>query len=43
MNSSVPVMVARKKLRKQTKNKKTNVRLSNNLATPKKLAFAKVD
>ncbi|KAF4214490.1 hypothetical protein CNMCM5878_009197 [Aspergillus fumigatiaffinis] len=43
MNSSVPVMVARKKLRKQIKNKKTNVRLSNNLATPKKLAFAKVD
>ncbi|GIJ88975.1 hypothetical protein Asppvi_007903 [Aspergillus pseudoviridinutans] len=43
MNSSVPVMVARKKLRKQTKNKKTIVRLSNNLATPKKLAFAKVD
>ncbi|KAF7125656.1 hypothetical protein CNMCM5793_001895 [Aspergillus hiratsukae] len=43
MNSSVPVMVARKKLRKQTKNKKTNVRLSNNLATPKKLAFAKID
>ncbi|EAL93617.1 universal stress protein family domain protein [Aspergillus fumigatus Af293] len=43
MNSSVPVMVARKKLRKQTKNKKTNVRLSNNLSAPKKLAFAKVD
>ncbi|KAL3262497.1 hypothetical protein ABHI18_002716 [Aspergillus niger] len=43
MHSSVPVMVARKKLKKQTKNKKTNVRLSNNLTTPKKLALAKVD
>ena len=42
MHSSVPVMVARKKL-KQTKNKKTNVRLSNNLTTPKKLALAKID
>ena len=36
-------MVARKKLKKQTKTKKTNVRLSNNLTTPKKLALAKVD
>lgn len=43
MHSSVPVMVARKKLKKQTKNKKMNVRLSNNLTTPKKLALAKVD
>ncbi|PYH99611.1 adenine nucleotide alpha hydrolases-like protein [Aspergillus ellipticus CBS 707.79] len=42
MHSSVPVMVARKKL-KQTKNKKTNIRLSNNLTTPKKLALAKID
>ncbi|KAI9934996.1 hypothetical protein ASPWEDRAFT_175715 [Aspergillus wentii DTO 134E9] len=43
-NSSVPVMVARKKLKKQTKNKKTShIRLSNNLTTPKKLAMAKVD
>ncbi|EAW14170.1 universal stress protein family domain protein [Aspergillus clavatus NRRL 1] len=42
MSSSVPVMVARKKLRKTTK-KKANVRLSNNLATPKKLALAKID
>ncbi|KAI9371283.1 hypothetical protein BJX61DRAFT_37552 [Aspergillus egyptiacus] len=41
-NSSVPVMVARKKLRKKAKNK-TNVRLSNNLTTPKKLASARVD
>ncbi|KAI9044089.1 universal stress protein family domain protein [Aspergillus affinis] len=44
MHSSVPVMVARKKLKKHSKNKKgTSIRLSNNLATPKKLAFAKVD
>ncbi|KAF7593006.1 hypothetical protein BBP40_012165 [Aspergillus hancockii] len=43
MHSSVPVMVARKKLKKQSKNKKTNIRLSNNLSTPKKLAMAKVD
>ncbi|KAF9892159.1 hypothetical protein FE257_002565 [Aspergillus nanangensis] len=43
MHSSVPVMVARRKLKKHSKNKKTNVRLSNNLATPKKLALAKVD
>ncbi|KKK14619.1 hypothetical protein ARAM_007212 [Aspergillus rambellii] len=42
-HSSVPVMVARKKLKKQTKTKKTNVRLSNNLTTPKKLVLAKVD
>ncbi|PGH08523.1 hypothetical protein AJ80_07843 [Polytolypa hystricis UAMH7299] len=41
--SSVPVMVARKKLRKHAKLKTTNVRLSNNLTTPKKLAFAKID
>ncbi|KAB8235538.1 universal stress protein family domain protein [Aspergillus alliaceus] len=43
MHSSVPVMVARRKLKKQTKTKKTNIRLSNNLSTPKKLAMAKVD
>ncbi|KAH8427452.1 universal stress protein family domain protein [Aspergillus melleus] len=44
MHSSVPVMVARKKLKKHSKNKKaTSIRLSNNLSTPKKLAFAKVD
>ncbi|EEP81610.1 conserved hypothetical protein [Uncinocarpus reesii 1704] len=41
--SSVPVMVARKKLRKHAKYQNTHVRLSNNLTTPKKLAFAKVD
>ncbi|KAL4941272.1 hypothetical protein BDV06DRAFT_223292 [Aspergillus oleicola] len=41
-NSSVPVMVARKKLKKKAKNK-TNVRLSNNLTAPKKLASARVD
>ncbi|WEW57246.1 hypothetical protein PRK78_002711 [Emydomyces testavorans] len=41
--SSVPVMVARKKLRKHAKYKNTHVRLSNNLTTPKKLAFAKID
>ena len=35
-------MVVRKKLRQSSK-KKTNVRLSNNLHTPKKLALAKVD
>ncbi|KAJ9242121.1 hypothetical protein DTO027B5_4044 [Paecilomyces variotii] len=41
--SSVPVMVARKKLRKHAKYKNTHIRLSNNLTTPRKLAFAKVD
>ncbi|KAL2811070.1 hypothetical protein BJX63DRAFT_295874 [Aspergillus granulosus] len=41
-HSSVPVMVARKKLKKKSKNK-TNVRLSNNLTTPKKLSTARVD
>ncbi|KAL4961159.1 universal stress protein family domain protein [Aspergillus stella-maris] len=41
-NSSVPVMVARKKLKKKAKNK-TQVRLSNNLTAPKKLASARVD
>ncbi|KMP05277.1 hypothetical protein CIRG_04957 [Coccidioides immitis RMSCC 2394] len=41
--SSVPVMVARKKLRKHAKYKNTHVRFSNNLTAPKKLAFAKVD
>ncbi|KAL4893214.1 hypothetical protein BDV59DRAFT_33428 [Aspergillus ambiguus] len=45
MHSSVPVMVARRKLKKHSKNKnkKTNIRLSNNLLAPKKLAYAKVD
>lgn len=41
-NSSVPVMVARRKLKKKAKNKR-DVRLSNNLAAPKKLASARVD
>jgi hypothetical protein len=36
-------MVARKKLKKHTKFKASNVRLSNNLTTPKKLAQAKID
>lgn len=35
-------MVARKKLKSQPK-QKTNVRLSNNLNTPKRLALARVD
>jgi UDP-N-acetylenolpyruvoylglucosamine reductase len=39
--SSVPVMVARKKLRKQSK--KTRIRLSNNLTISKGLAGAKID
>jgi hypothetical protein len=39
--SSVPVMVARKKLKKHSK--KTRVRLSNNLTTPRSLAMAKID
>ena len=43
MHSSVPVMVARRKLKKQSKNKKATVRLSNNLSAPKKLAQAKID
>lgn len=42
-HSSVPVMVARRKLKKQTKKNKTRIRLSNNLTTPKSLALAKVD
>ncbi|EER41720.1 universal stress protein family domain-containing protein [Histoplasma capsulatum H143] len=41
--SSVPVMVARKKLKKHTKFKRANVRLLNNLTTPKKLVYAKID
>ncbi|KAL2851810.1 hypothetical protein BJX68DRAFT_254782 [Aspergillus pseudodeflectus] len=41
-HSSVPVMVARKKLKKKAKNK-THIRLSNNLTTPKKLSTARVD
>ncbi|KZF19225.1 adenine nucleotide alpha hydrolases-like protein [Xylona heveae TC161] len=41
--SSVPVMVARKRLRKHSKYKKTNIRLSNNLTSPKGLAAAKID
>lgn len=46
-NSSVPVMVARRKLKRHTWKDKlkgtANVRLSNNLITPKSLAQAKVD
>lgn len=43
--SSVPVMVARKRLRKQSKYKRTPVRLVNNLSNPaaKSLANAKID
>ncbi|KLJ10849.1 hypothetical protein EMPG_13797 [Blastomyces silverae] len=41
--SSVPVMVARKKLKKHTKFKPANMRLLNNLTTPKKLVYAKID
>ncbi|EQL31575.1 hypothetical protein, variant 1 [Blastomyces dermatitidis ATCC 26199] len=41
--SSVPVMVARKKLKKHAKFKPANVRLLNNLTTPKKLVYAKID
>ncbi|EED22393.1 universal stress protein family domain protein [Talaromyces stipitatus ATCC 10500] len=40
--SSVPVMVARKKLKKHTKNTR-RIRLSNNLTTPRGLAGAKID
>ncbi|CAG8038544.1 unnamed protein product [Penicillium nalgiovense] len=46
-SSSVPVMVARRKLKRHTWKDKlkgtANVRLSNNLVTPKSLAQAKVD
>ncbi|KAJ5772994.1 hypothetical protein N7457_007890 [Penicillium paradoxum] len=46
-NSSVPVMVARRKLKRHTRKDKlkgtANVRLSNNLITPKSLSQAKVD
>lgn len=43
--SSVPVMVARKRLRKHTKYKRPAIRLANNLANPtaKSLASAKID
>ncbi|KFY22292.1 hypothetical protein V493_06708 [Pseudogymnoascus sp. VKM F-4281 (FW-2241)] len=43
--SSVPVMVARKRLRKHTKYKRSSVRLANNLTgvSGKKLASAKID
>ncbi|CAL3966430.1 unnamed protein product [Diplocarpon coronariae] len=43
--SSVPVMVARKRLKKHTKYKRPAIRLANNLANPavKSLAAAKVD
>ena len=42
--SSVPVMVARKRLRKHSKFKRANLRLSNVLLTPQRsLASAKVD
>lgn len=41
--SSVPVMVARRKLKKHAKDKKINPRLSNNLLTPSRLETAKID
>ncbi|KAH8790286.1 hypothetical protein BGZ57DRAFT_753681 [Hyaloscypha finlandica] len=43
--SSVPVMVARKRLRKHTKYKRPDIRLANNLSNPavKSLASAKID
>jgi hypothetical protein len=42
--SSVPVMVARKKLRKHSKLKRGNLRLSNMLQTPgNRLEMAKID
>ncbi|EOD46733.1 putative usp domain-containing protein [Neofusicoccum parvum UCRNP2] len=42
--SSVPVMVARKRLRKHSKYKRGNLRLSNVLTNPaSKLASAKID
>jgi hypothetical protein len=43
--SSVPVMVARKRLRKHTKYKRPAIRLANNLSNPavKSLATAKID
>lgn len=43
--SSVPVMVARKKLRKHSKLKRSNLRLSNMLQTPgsNRLEMAKID
>jgi hypothetical protein len=43
--SSVPVMVARKRLRKHNKYKRPAIRLANNLANPavKSLASAKID
>ncbi|KAI9841369.1 MAG: hypothetical protein M1837_000752 [Sclerophora amabilis] len=41
--SSVPVMVARKRLRKHSKYRKTNIRLSNNLTPTMGLAAAKID
>jgi hypothetical protein len=43
--SSVPVMVARKRLRKHTKYKRPAIRLANNLSNPavKSLASAKID
>ncbi|KAL7266389.1 hypothetical protein RUND412_011066 [Rhizina undulata] len=41
--SSVPVMVARKKLKQTKKYAKTNVRLTNNLTSTRQLAYAKVD
>jgi len=42
--SSVPVMVARKRLRKHTKYKRPSIKLANNLTNPvKSLATAKID
>jgi hypothetical protein len=43
--SSVPVMVARKRLRKHTKYKRPDIKLANNLSNPvvKTLAAAKIE
>jgi hypothetical protein len=42
--SSVPVMVARKRLRKHSKYKRQNIRMSNVLTSPSdRLANAKID
>ena len=42
--SSVPVMVARKRLRKHSKYKRNNLRLSNMLTSPRgRLELAKID
>ncbi|KAI9878437.1 MAG: hypothetical protein M1830_000872 [Pleopsidium flavum] len=41
--SSVPVMVARRRLKKHAKDRKINPRLSNNLLNPSRLETAKID